>query len=543
MQLDELLMSNMHVSSLGKQPQDETLSLGNNSSPDISTLTMPLAYETQVRSADSAISSGPAAGIHAIPWFSSALSNGKWTGIVELVGTISGFFLAQLLLYEISSKVQIPMWVQPTLRAGQWSWLVAFVWIAVTTVGVAVGSNYAKAKQLAGSVVAEAMFLLLLSILLLAGVPKEIFLFFLLGSILYLPVKYVAARLVERLIRIGLRIQANPKVLVIGSKERARDAVRGLENSGRTYDVIGCLDPEEGCVGTFVAGKEVLGTTATLPEYLFKHPLDLVLVAMPLESVPDAKFLIDAAITVGIPISVVSDSGLQGLGFSTSEKTGLDRKLAQLQVVTVTDLPTCEGYLVFKRLVDIVVSAILLAVLSPIFLVIAVLVKLTSPDGTVLYRWNVLGHNRRPFVGYKFRTMVPEAEALKSELMHKNEMKGPVFKMRDDPRVTPLGKFLRKYSLDELPQLFSVLKGDMSLVGPRPPSKEEADQFEFWQRRKLSVKPGITCLWQVNGRNKINSFDDWARLDLEYIAKASLWFDFKILLRTIPAVVLGRGAH
>ena len=139
--------------------------------------------------------------------------------------------------------------------------------------------------------------------------------------------------------------------------------------------------------------------------------------------------------------------------------------------------------------------------------------------------------------------MVADADARKNGLMHMNERNGATFKIVDDPRITRLGRFLRKYSIDELPQLYSVLIGDMSLVGPRPPAKHEADQFAFWQRRKLSVKPGITCLWQVNGRSEIANFDEWARLDIEYINRASMSADLRILLRTIPAVVRGKGAH
>jgi lipopolysaccharide/colanic/teichoic acid biosynthesis glycosyltransferase len=137
---------------------------------------------------------------------------------------------------------------------------------------------------------------------------------------------------------------------------------------------------------------------------------------------------------------------------------------------------------------------------------------------------------------------VPEADKLKEQLQAFNEMQGPVFKMRNDPRVLPFGRLLRKFSIDELPQLYSVLKGDMSLVGPRPPSRAEADRFEFWQRRKLSVKPGISCLWQVNGRNEIRDFSEWARLDLKYIENASFLLDLKIMLLTIPAVLSGQGA-
>lgn len=195
-----------------------------------------------------------------------------------------------------------------------------------------------------------------------------------------------------------------------------------------------------------------------------------------------------------------------------------------------------------KRAIDIVVSLAGLIVLSPALVVVAVLVKLTSP-GPALYPWRVLGYRARPFVGYKFRTMVPNADALKRDLLPQNQMTGPVFKMRNDPRVTPLGRWLRKFSVDELPQLWSVLKGDMSLVGPRPPSAEEFAAFRPWQRGKLAVTPGITCLWQVQGRSEIASFDEWAALDLQYIRNWSLWLDLKILLRTIPVVVRGRGAY
>lgn len=195
-----------------------------------------------------------------------------------------------------------------------------------------------------------------------------------------------------------------------------------------------------------------------------------------------------------------------------------------------------------KRVIDVVVSFTLLVVLLPLLALIALLVLLTS-EGPIFYPWKVLGRRARPFQGYKFRTMVPNADALKASIMAKNEMTGPVFKMRNDPRVTPLGRILRKYSLDELPQLWSVLKGDMSLVGPRPPSAAEFAAFKPWQRGKLAVTPGITCLWQVMGRSEISDFDEWARLDLEYIANWSLWLDLKILLRTVPVVLFGRGAY
>lgn len=193
-----------------------------------------------------------------------------------------------------------------------------------------------------------------------------------------------------------------------------------------------------------------------------------------------------------------------------------------------------------KRVVDILAAALALVLLSPLFAVLAALVKLTSP-GPVFYHWKVVGKNGVPFTGYKFRSMVVDADALKSKLQGRNEMTGPVFKITDDPRVTAVGAWMRRYSLDELPQLYSVLKGDMSLVGPRPPLVTEYEQFTKYQKQKLAVKPGITCLWQVSGRNDINDFDQWVRLDLEYIRNWSLHQDLQILLRTVGAVFSGSG--
>jgi len=197
--------------------------------------------------------------------------------------------------------------------------------------------------------------------------------------------------------------------------------------------------------------------------------------------------------------------------------------------------------LALKRGIDVIVSSALLVLLSPLLVGIAVAVKLTSP-GPIFYRWKVVGRGGRPFVGYKLRTMIANADDFKVALIAKNEVRGPIFKMRADPRITPIGRVLRKYSLDELPQLWSVLKGDMSLVGPRPPLQTEYPHFADWQKRKLAVRPGMTCLWQVSGRNDIHDFDERVRLDLEYIAKWSIWLDLTILARTVPTVLFARGA-
>jgi lipopolysaccharide/colanic/teichoic acid biosynthesis glycosyltransferase len=193
-----------------------------------------------------------------------------------------------------------------------------------------------------------------------------------------------------------------------------------------------------------------------------------------------------------------------------------------------------------KRALDIVLSGILLVLTAPVLLLLGLAVKLTS-WGPVFYAWHVVGKNGRPFTGYKIRSMVRNADALKSQLEDRNEMTGPVFKMMADPRITPLGSWMRRYSLDELPQLYSVFKGDMALVGPRPPLATEYARFTEYQKQKLGVKPGLTCLWQVNGRSEVSDFDEWVRLDLEYIRGWSLWLDFKILLKTVSAVFSGSG--
>ena len=195
-----------------------------------------------------------------------------------------------------------------------------------------------------------------------------------------------------------------------------------------------------------------------------------------------------------------------------------------------------------KRVVDILGATFGLVLLSPLMFTISIAVFVR--DGwPIWYPWRVVGEGGRPFVGYKFRTMIRDAERQQEELAEHNEMRGPVFKMRADPRVTRLGRVLRRTSLDELPQLVSVLRGDMSLVGPRPPLVSEFERFTPAQRRKLAVKPGITCLWQISGRSEITDFDDWVGLDLEYIENWTMWLDLKILGRTVIAVVTGRGAR
>jgi len=204
--------------------------------------------------------------------------------------------------------------------------------------------------------------------------------------------------------------------------------------------------------------------------------------------------------------------------------------------------PEASWQALVKQLIDSIGAVLLLIASSPVMLISVLLIKLTS-RGPVFFRQQRAGLNGRPFTMLKFRSMVTDAEQHKHELELLNEMTGPVFKVTNDPRITPIGRFLRKFSLDEFPQLFNVLRGEMSLVGPRPLPVDEVKRFDdLAHRRRLSVKPGITCLWQISGRNNVTDFKDWVRLDLEYIDNWSLWLDLKILMRTIPVVLLGSGA-
>jgi exopolysaccharide biosynthesis polyprenyl glycosylphosphotransferase len=208
-----------------------------------------------------------------------------------------------------------------------------------------------------------------------------------------------------------------------------------------------------------------------------------------------------------------------------------------LHYQSVTSKPT---EMALKRAFDIFTTGLALWVLAPALLAVAALIKLTS-RGPVFFRQTRVGLHGRPFRMLKFRTMVENAEALKAQLAQQNEMDGPVFKIKKDPRITPIGKFLRKFSIDELPQLVNVLRGDMSVVGPRPPVPSEVAKYQLWQRRRLSVRPGLTCIWQVSGRNEI-SFEQWMYMDLEYIDNWSFGKDLGLVLKTFPVVLTGRGA-
>jgi exopolysaccharide biosynthesis polyprenyl glycosylphosphotransferase len=268
---------------------------------------------------------------------------------------------------------------------------------------------------------------------------------------------------------------------------------------------------------------------------LQENVLDEVVFAIPRERMPAMEEAILTCEELGVPVRVSLDVVSHGRSRMTVGE------VAGVPMLRFSRTPSDSLALAVKRMFDVLASAVALLALAPILAAIALAIKLDS-RGPVFFRQRRVGLNGRTFPILKFRSMYVDAEARLEELRARNEMSGPVFKMADDPRVTRVGRFLRRTSLDEFPQFWNVLLGDMSVVGPRPPLPDEVRQYKQWQRRRLSVKPGNTCIWQVSGRNQID-FDQWMELDLEYIDGWSLWRDLHICLRTIPAVLSARGAR
>lgn len=332
-------------------------------------------------------------------------------------------------------------------------------------------------------------------------------------------------------------------ILIIGSRARAKDLIQAVNREKQSgYRILGCFDIEENALSQEVEnGYKVIGLLSGLEEYLKHHIVDELVFAMPLKLIDKGDRYIALAESMGIRVRIIPDWELHHLLYSPDIATiKFESFLGQYNMV-LQSTPQNEGELMIKHIFDYTCAVILSILLTPLFLAITVAIKIFS-DGPILYTQERLGLNGRRFKVYKFRTMVTNADELQKELQEMNEADGPVFKIKNDPRIIPyIGSFLRKTSLDELPQLFNVLRGEMSLVGPRPPIPKEVDEYSIWQRRRLSMKPGMTCLWQIAPRRNELSFQQWMKLDLMYIDTWSLFNDLKILILTAKAVLTGAG--
>ena len=323
-------------------------------------------------------------------------------------------------------------------------------------------------------------------------------------------------------------------VLIVGTGPRAAGARDVLDQHPEWgLRVVGYLDEIDAPMASGIDPEQV-HKLMDLPRLLRERVIDEVIVACPRAMLATLGPVVTVCAAAGVPITVLSDLFGDYLPPPQVSRFGGH---AALSFATVHH---SRAKLAVKRAADIAVASVLLALTGPIIAVAALAIKRTSP-GPVFFRQVRCGLYGRPFEMLKLRTMVADAEARRAELLELNEMDGPVFKMKEDPRITPVGRILRRFSIDELPQLWNVLRGDMSLVGPRPPIPAEVHDYETTDRRRLSMRPGITCLWQVSGRNEIG-FDDWVKLDLEYIDSWSLGQDLRILARTVPAVLKGTGA-
>jgi exopolysaccharide biosynthesis polyprenyl glycosylphosphotransferase len=350
----------------------------------------------------------------------------------------------------------------------------------------------------------------------------------------------VAGRVIARWVLLALRSRGRNArfILIVGTNQRAVEfAGQIADHPELGYRIVGFVDDDWAGLPAFEStGHLRCCTFAGLADLLRHTVIDEAAIYLPLRSYYEhAAELVSLCEQHGIVIRF--DPRVFKLRVPQPRLEDLEENSHLLAVAgSAEPLPA-----LIKRMVDCLVSAALLAALGPLFLVVAVLIRLTSP-GPVFFRQTRVGLNKRRFTIYKFRTMIANAEQLQDQLLSMNEMTGPVFKIKKDPRITSLGRILRKTSIDELPQLLNVLKGDMSLVGPRAIPLRDYQLFDQdWQRRRFSVKPGITCLWQIGGRNSI-PFERWMELDMQYIDKWSLWLDLKILARTVPAVLRGTGA-
>ncbi len=397
----------------------------------------------------------------------------------------------------------------------------------------------------------------------LKGLPEELFLLFkatlstfglaTLGTVVLYPGPLDGGRILSILlgvpaalflIRLPFRlllkkIRAHGKnlryVVIAGRGEETRKILSYLEeNPHFGLHLLGCFG-FAGEKAIPLGSVSFLGMVKDLPAFLEKNVVDEILISPAREvSLAQVNQVLLAVEEFGVPIRLLPET------FSPQQA-----KASISWFGTIPTLAWCTGpadsfSMVFKRALDMIGSALLMVLLSPVFLLAALAIKLTS-KGPVFFSQVRCGLHGRPFKVFKFRTMVLDAEKKKSQLLHMNERKGPVFKMKRDPRVTPVGRFLRKFSIDELPQLYNVLRGEMSLVGPRPPLPEEVVQYDRRHRRRLSVRPGLTCIWQVKARERAD-FKEWVEMDLEYIDNWSLGLDFKLLLLTITAVLKGTGA-
>ncbi|MDP1623930.1 MAG: sugar transferase [Bacteroidales bacterium] len=335
--------------------------------------------------------------------------------------------------------------------------------------------------------------------------------------------------------RIRARGVNKKRIIIIGTGPRTDKFLKLIQNKyAWGFDVIGIVGEDQALTGQVQHGIEIIDSFDNLTDVLKVYNPEEVIITLSTSDFESVTDVLRTCETEGVAVRFISDFLSE-----ITKNVKIDR-IDDIKVISFSMVEQPEWAFLVKRVLDIIGAIVAIVLFLPVMIVAAIGI-LISDGFPIFYKWNVVGLNKKPFRSWKFRTMVRNADQLKSQLIHENEMDGPVFKIKNDPRIIPFGKWLRKWSIDETPQFFSVLKGNMSLVGPRPAGPHELDNYDSWHRRKLSIRPGITCLWQVSGRNAIRDFDEWVRLDLEYIDNWSIGLDLKIIMKTILTVFKGNG--
>jgi exopolysaccharide biosynthesis polyprenyl glycosylphosphotransferase len=343
-------------------------------------------------------------------------------------------------------------------------------------------------------------------------------------------IAYLAAHYIRR------RGHNYRRLLIVGTGRRAADFVRKIKDHPEWgFHILGAIDDEPGRGIKKVDGVDIIGTLADIPRILHNEAVDEIVFVVPRSRLSHVEGALHDCETEGVVTTITVDLfDMQIAKSAVSEIDGVP--LLRFHTTKIN-----EWQLLVKRIIDIVISGLVIVLLGPLLAILALLIKLTSP-GPVFFKQQRLGFHGRKFTLYKFRTMRDGAHNVLSVVKDLEYMTSPEFREKKTKWITPLGRIMRKFSLDELPQFFNVFIGHMSLIGPRPTVPDEVEKYKAWQRRRFSMKPGITCLWQVNGRNNIG-FEDWMKLDLEYLDNWSLWLDIKIMIKTVPVVLFGIGAY
>ena len=451
--------------------------------------------------------------------------------IVIIASFFASYYLRNLFLNKVSGEI---------LPLGEYLWIIIIiipVWIVLL-----------KNQKIFGSFNVESIYVSLKKIFIISfyGIVilgAIIFLFqkkyfsrtfiisfVLLSSLSLFTMKTIIYIIFSKLKNLGFNLR---HIIIVGTGKETKTLVRMIENHKKWgLNILGFLKIKEE-ENIEAEGMKILGSVNNLSNILHENVIDEIIFCVPTELLPELEDKLALCEEEGIKTRILADFYPRIIAKPEFEE------FHGIPLLTFSTTPQMNFELLLKNIIDRSLSSILLILLSPLFLITSILVKMTSP-GPVFFKQVRVGLSGRKFILYKFRSMIVDAEKKLPEIMHLNERSGPVFKSKKDPRITSTGWFLRATNIDELPQLINVLKGDMSLVGPRPPLPEEVEKYERWHRRRLSMKPGITCLWQISRKREME-FSQWMKLDLYYIDNWSLITDMKIILWTISKIFFGLG--